>query len=419
MSTPRATDEIRPWHRRIRGLVNRSLRVKLALMLLAVTALSVATLGLVITRVTQAALRHDVGERLGGLATLQAQAIGDLLTRQIDALETVGLNDVVQDGVEAAGHAPAAPADHAQRERQWQTADDRDPLIQAYLGSPIALELKEYRDTFIDNRDVLVTDMHGDLVAATTRMVSFSQAQEPWWLAYQRGKGRLMISQPAVDPHDQAVTMVFAIPLYKNNMREVIGASRSTCSLASVAALLGAVRIGKTGTTRLILPDGRMLTSTGRLEPAGLATPTKAHASFAEASEEVRPGDQRRLVAYTHVTSSDADNAPTIAGLDWIVRVDQDAAEAFAPVHAAARAILFGGLAALVGAGVLAILLARAFGARLTRLSQVAEQIAAGDLAIRSRTAIRAPRSRANSRSAFSHSMIACETGWYEIMPSR
>jgi signal transduction histidine kinase/CheY-like chemotaxis protein/HPt (histidine-containing phosphotransfer) domain-containing protein/HAMP domain-containing protein len=364
------------WVHRLRDRC--SLRTKLLLTLLAVTAVSVVTIALFTMRVTQSAIRDEVGDGLHNLALLQALAIGDLLTREVDDLRALGLSDVIQDSVEGAHARAATPAEIAQRDLRWRTAGDRDPLIEAYLGSATSSELKEYRETFDDNLDVLVTDQQGELVATTRRTASFRQAQEPWWLAYQRGKGSFVIGQPVVDPAYQAVTVVVAMPLYRRNTHEVIGALRSTYSLASVIALLDSVRVGTTGTTKLRLADGRMLASTGRLEAADPVA--QAPVSLVKASGQVGTGDQRRFVSYAPVRSFNVGNASQIDGLDWTVVVDQDAAEALVPVHATARVALLGGLVALVGTGLLAILLARAFSTRLTQVSQVAEQIAAGEL---------------------------------------
>src|SRR5437868_10245432 len=103
MSNPAIPSSFEPTvtSRRIFHLLSdRSLRVKLILAFLAVTALSVGAVAYFTSRATQAELTKGVGDSLHNLARIKAQAIGELLARQIDTLQAFGLSKVVQDKVE-------------------------------------------------------------------------------------------------------------------------------------------------------------------------------------------------------------------------------------------------------------------------------------------------------------------------------
>jgi hypothetical protein len=168
---------IEPQHGLMRLFTHSSLRAKLLVAFLAMTALSVGTIAFFINQATQPALANDIGESLHSLATLKAQAVGDLLTRQIDTLQSFGLSKLVQDGVEDADKAyttaPAAISSAiAQVDQQWRAAADADPLIQDHLNNTIASELREYRETYPDNAEVFVTDKYGALVASTSASLS-------------------------------------------------------------------------------------------------------------------------------------------------------------------------------------------------------------------------------------------------------
>src|SRR5436309_12037829 len=94
-SSPLA-DVIGPRRGLLRLFADSSLRTKLLMTLLAMTSLSIGTIAFLTNQITQAALADDVGERLHNLATLKAQATGDLLTRQVDTLQAFGLSKLVQ-----------------------------------------------------------------------------------------------------------------------------------------------------------------------------------------------------------------------------------------------------------------------------------------------------------------------------------
>src|SRR6266536_6542028 len=83
-------------------LANRSLRTKLILAFLAVTILAVGAVAFVTNRVLHTAMTTDVDERLHTLAKERALVIGDLLSREVERLQTLALSKTLQDEIEAA-----------------------------------------------------------------------------------------------------------------------------------------------------------------------------------------------------------------------------------------------------------------------------------------------------------------------------
>jgi hypothetical protein len=206
-------------HNPLQLFANRSLRAKLILAFLAITALSVGGVSFFTNRATQDTLTTQVSANLHGLAETRAQTVGNLIDKQVDLLESFGLSKVVQDGVEAVfagytGDPAAIRAGIEKLDKQWVAAADTDPLIQTHLNSEIASELKEYRDTFPDNVEVVVTDKFGALVAATDRTSDYNQAGAEWWRgAYNNGQGDTYIGQPQFDERSKTTSIVIALPL--------------------------------------------------------------------------------------------------------------------------------------------------------------------------------------------------------------
>src|SRR6266436_2096361 len=92
---PLSIDPITRSGRFFRLLADRSLRFKLILAFLVVTALSIGAVAYVTNRATDTALTESVGDGMHSLAGTQAQAAGDFLVRQIDTLQAFGLSKVV------------------------------------------------------------------------------------------------------------------------------------------------------------------------------------------------------------------------------------------------------------------------------------------------------------------------------------
>jgi methyl-accepting chemotaxis protein len=368
---------------------DRSLRTKLILAFLAVTLLSVGGAALFSSRSTQAALTQQVGINLHSLAESRARALADLIDRQVDLLEAFGLSKLIQDGAEAAsssysGDPAAIRAGIEKLDKRWVAAQEGDALIQAHLNNQYASELKEYRDTFPDQSDVFLTDKYGALVAASDRTSNYDQSNEDWWrVAYNNGQGATFIGQPEFDESSKVVRITIALPMYAHGTHEVVGVLHSTYDLKPLARILAAARFGQTGDNDLVLSDGRLLdadSGIATIDPAELASlKQNAAADFAELTFEGSP----QLASQAPIASQDIDHAPVVGKLGWTLVVHQAPAEAFQPVGAALRSTLFAGLAALLGAGLLAFVVAQAISAPIKRLTLVALQIASGDLSRR------------------------------------
>ncbi|HRC58009.1 MAG TPA: hypothetical protein PKU97_18915, partial [Kofleriaceae bacterium] len=153
----------------MRFLPDSSLRVKLLVALVAVAALSAGMVAVSTRWVAQRHLEADVGARLAALTRIQARAVGEILTRQLDTLQSFALSKLVQD---AATRAAVDGATEAAR-----------------AASELTVELREYQATFPDAREVLVTNQQGRVVATTaTRNAGGGERPEGgWWSASSRG----------------------------------------------------------------------------------------------------------------------------------------------------------------------------------------------------------------------------------------
>src|SRR3954466_15390981 len=106
-----------------RGFADRSLHTKLILAFLAVTALSVSAVAFFSNRTTSAELTAHAGSALHQQAATRAQAVGDLLARQVDTLQAFVLNKFIQDQVAAIN--ASYPGDAAAIQAHIQALDKR------------------------------------------------------------------------------------------------------------------------------------------------------------------------------------------------------------------------------------------------------------------------------------------------------
>jgi GAF domain-containing protein len=370
-----------------------SLRTKLIIAFILVSAMSVSVVAFITNRITQNELTANVQQSLAGQANLTAFAIGDELDKQVDELRAFALNEVME--VELGNASAAASGDVAEMERlnqQWLAADaagnDAHPLVQMVLNHPIAEELHELQETFPQHAEVFVTDRYGANVAATNRTSDYYQADEEWWqVAYNKGEGAVFIGQPEFDESSQTLGLQMAVPVFSEG-GEVVGVLRTTIDLAILAESLEAGRFGQTGRTEIYLPDGTELELEQETDGTFELTLGEAAPDFLavlQTGEVILDTTHMGVPIVGAQTSlirgeDEPEDAAALERLDWRLVSVQDRAEALQPVTYATRAILLTGLGTLLAAGLLAVGATRFLTGSIARLTAVANQVTAGNL---------------------------------------
>lgn len=386
-----STTDINAPHRELfrmpRAVASFPLRAKLILAFLIITILSVGGVSLVTNRVLQASMTQSLGERLHTLAQGRAKAIGDLLTQEIQRLNTLALNKPLQDAVTSAnaqyqGNANQIQAQLLARDTQWRAArDDVDPLIQTRLFQGGAIGLQSYQAIFPNNIEIFVTDRYGGVVATTNRTSDYLQADEAWWqVADNQGQGAVSIGQPVYDDSSKASAVTIAVPVYRPGTREVIGVLRSTYRLQALANLLLTNRFGATGDSDLLFAKDQRLRSEGDLVAENPATAAQLRSIASRTYLAMQLDGEQVLIGAAPVMSSDAAASPAIGQLNWIVIVDQQSDEALHPLNDAIGATLMAGFGALLVSCLLGLVIAQAISVPLSRVRRTAQRIAAGDL---------------------------------------
>lgn len=381
-----------PTYSLIRSLAHRfasyTLQTKLIAVFIIITLLAVGTIAFWAERAIRTALIEEVGSDLKGQAGTKALAVGDLLARQIDVLQTLGSSRDIPIEIERFnanfGYTGDQAAIQAQLERldqQWRAADDADMLIYSRLTTQLAAELKKFRATFPDHVELFITNQYGALVAATNRTSDYYQADEAWWqAAYNNGQGAIYINNiPELDQSSAAFGINIAMPIYGPQNKTVIGILRTTYRLTPLANFLYSTALGSTSHSHLLLPSNQFLSSdAGSITPIGQVEADQLLALANTTYGEFTFEDEPSLVSQAPVSAITGE--PAIADLGWQVIAHQNLAEALAPVETQTRTMLIISLAVLIVVAGLALVLGRWLVNPITRLTAVAQQIAAGDL---------------------------------------
>ncbi|HOU11714.1 MAG TPA: PAS domain S-box protein [Anaerolineae bacterium] len=375
-----STSSLRAW------LHSIPLRVKLMAAFFVLSALTALPITLMTYQATTKALDKVLGIQLHYLAASKALAVGDLLARQINAVEALSLNSVLYEAVVASnaqynGAAGEIQAGLEALDRRWMAAaTDKDSPVYETLNNPAAAELRRFQHQFPNLAEVFLTDRHGALVAAAARTTDYYQADEAWWQAVNAGQGDHYIGAPMFDDSAGILGVRLAVPVYSEDQTTVIGVLATTYHVAALEEALNVVIDDDSNLwVALLLPSGYWLRPA---EDQFEAVPGSAWADLRTATASPYTvldfEDASYLVSQADVATLTQE--PSVAALGWRVVVRRERQSALAPIIAQRNVtLLWAGLIVVVAAGA-GILMALWLARPVIRLTAIAQQIGAGHL---------------------------------------
>jgi hypothetical protein len=232
----------------------------------------------------------------------------------------------------------------AQREGMVSAWADGDPaLLEQIVGSRLADRLRRVTDIQPAIRLVQVVDGRGIVVGSSSRAGSLYYADHDWFRAFAAEPLAQGIQIGDVERrHDSSLALFHVAWPVHDGEGLFLGAVRAVLDAQDLDAVLAPVRVGESGHAVLLRGrDGMILggaANVGVLESRYAGYP-QLQAAMAEnrtswlvtaQTEPVEEGGERlvapaRFAAFSHVRQ--------IPGVDWVVLVQQDYAEAMAPVH--------------------------------------------------------------------------------------
>src|SRR6266498_4645092 len=357
-------------------------RAKVILTFIMVSVLSVSLVSATSYLTVRSNLESVVGDSLKADVELSSQTLGNEVSKQLDVMEGFVLGQTIQDGVDAAnahyaGSKTTIEGQLQQQDLAWKAAPDSEPLVQNVLNNIIAEELYEFQHNFPTHSDLLLTDRHGATVAATARLGSYFQGSDDWWqAAYNQGQGALYVGQPTFDPATQALSVIIAVPVHAHLKSEVIGIIRTTFHIENILEVLKASHLD----FELLLPDGQLLNQQGEMKNLDPDTVARLRAAQDANYAELNFEGTLQLVRQAPVASPDLEDADVFKDLNWTLIAHEKPVTAFAPLYTAGRTALLTTLVVLFLTAGVAVILAQLLVAPISRLTQVAAQIAKGDL---------------------------------------
>jgi signal transduction histidine kinase len=343
-------------------------------------------------------VQNSIGSSFQELAVETAHQVDSVLDAEVQRMRLIANVPIIVKGVAYGANRrydgmseEAVGKLLAKQEEAWggNQLSDHDVLSNRtarFLG-----ETKELAgDTIMG---IMVTDIRGAVVAATSRPKRFTHAHEDWW------KGALDPSGPGLYVSDivekgrgtfasQGDTLDIAVPIMDSSQEKPIGVLKVCYRFDNLFALINKVRIGQTGHGMLFASDGTplvcpILPRTAHRMDAGLLRMIVSDKPGWAVAEDDGHGARQTVVGFAPLQGLKYLRGDSLGGKTWHVFVRQHPTESFAPLQDMLYKV--GGVG-IVLLGVLAFL-GNYVGAKLVRPIQVlhdgVEAIRRGDLSHR------------------------------------
>jgi hypothetical protein len=214
----------------------------------------------IVLSIGQARLKEVQTARLAEMAEYIAGSVDAHVFRSIlDAAVLARVPEIRQ----AAAGGNAQPFDERatlELDREWQRDAAATAKRTALLDSPAARFLADLSRNDPVLREILVTDRHGRLVAASNITSDYFQADESWWIqAFDQGRGRIEITDVNRDESAGIYAFEIVVPVPQPSGDQLAGVMKIVADSREMLAGIGGVEFGSTAEAMLVRPNGSIV----------------------------------------------------------------------------------------------------------------------------------------------------------------
>ncbi len=391
------------WYFRLRPGTSRYVRstltTQLALLLTAISALSIfVATGVLITQIHEIQIK-TVGQDFQTKAQVEAERVGNILERQIIDLANLGQAPDIQDRLEevTAGYPygdEAALRSYLQaQDQRWQEADENSDFVLLYRTSPAVMVLTAFRGNHNSHRNLFVTNRMGGLVAAHgEKPERFYYGDEDWWRSvWDLGQGGVYMGRLVVDPRTKNASIFLAVRVVSPKTYEPALVMASTYDLQAVQQIIDLANENSSRAVRLLSAGGVVLAGPDKAEigqrledlPANILT--AGPPGDAGVSSWLLDREKGAVLAYSTLSSTSQTNLSPLRRLNWYVVVSDTQASALAELYRSTQVASLAALLVLMGIVVMANGAAKVITRPIKELTAVAREINEGNLDLKAK----------------------------------
>ena len=208
--------------------------------------------------------RKEVTAHLSQLADNAQSSLSHYLQRIIIQVATLGIVPEVHTVV-VRSNAQQLTEQQEEMAANWETLDPNSSTeLRRLLNNPTSRFLREYTQLVPTFREILVTDIHGRLVASTNKTSDYLQNDERWWArAYRQGVGGQFLGDVVYDQSAGVDALEVAEPIMDPVSNLAIGVIKVVLDAQEIFGIVNAIDVGGHGQARLLRADGSVVVDRG------------------------------------------------------------------------------------------------------------------------------------------------------------
>ena len=383
-----------------RQFSNLAIQNKVLVSILMVALLSVLTISVSVNYVTRRALFEESGNDIKKIAGREAVAFGELLLQQIRIMETAALNPQLE---AAAIEKNESYGDNSEGiilaqlealDRIWRVVSESNEYVAPLLSNDIAFDFSLIQNKFPENAEIFATDKFGGLIGSTNKTTDYYQADENWWIAaYNNGQGAVYIGDPDFDSSTGTLALIVAVPIYARTInnkdgREVLGVLRTTLDLDRLNEILElsnisvgseSINIYINDSLELMFQEDGQVQIQEPLPETGFIVQ-----NLVESGDLYQPVPRNGENTITSLSSVRThEEVQAILDLNWYVVISRLETDVLATVSQQTQITILLSIATVSLSAVAALILGQRLTSPIVKLTEIAQQIEAGDRLIR------------------------------------
>ena len=333
-------------------------RVLVFLMIFTFPALALG--GLVVIGVGQAELRGAFGGHLSQIANRTAAATDAYVFRRVIDVSELAKVPTLR-GVSASSSQETPDPDRVlELDAQWQLESSPPPSLIEPMDNPASRFLRDIVGDDPIYREILLTDRHGRLVAASGISTDYFQGDEEWWREVA-GTGRAYVGDVVYDESARVFGLEMSVPVSDPSGGGMAGVLKVIVDVRELLAAVSGTPTERSAEAVLIRRDGSIVHSRQTVDPE---TEFYAALQLRDYLTSFGPGDPQAQTYFRARSSDGTDQLVAIAqtqlaasypNLPWVVAVSSPETDLFTPIRNQARNLLF--LFAIVAVLMLALVL--------------------------------------------------------------
>jgi Cache domain len=281
------------------------------------------------------------GGHLSLLAQQTASVADSYVYGKVLDVTVMGRTPDVREIAAAGSKQPNDPEKTRALDTQWQKSGQVPAGLAGILDNTAARYLADVVANDPIYRELMVTDRHGRVVAASNRVSDYDQSDEDWWKAAveDQQRGRTSVTDVRWDESAKVRAIEISVPVPEPGSDRLAGVLKAVIDARELLAAVGGLQPGTTGQATLLRPNGTIVFSRTTNDPNARFFATRELSERLGALSASQGLGEERI----HFSAEGADGQTHVIGIapsqlsrtypniTWLVAISQAADEFLAP----------------------------------------------------------------------------------------